>query len=76
MADQTATDWMQERHEFRVMPLIFGLLVVTGSVLFLLDDQGVAEIDSNVVGAALLVIVGAVSVTRAVVHLLSKREPG
>jgi hypothetical protein len=80
MADDTAAgvvaDIAQERHAFRLTPLIFGLLAVTASGLFLLDDQGVANVDSDVVGAALLLVVGAASVTRALVHLLSKRSPG
>ncbi|MCW2544368.1 MAG: hypothetical protein JWM40_1920 [Frankiales bacterium] len=74
--DLASLDAPQERHAFRLSPLIFGLLTVTASGLFLLDDQGAVNVDSDVVGAALLLVVGAASVIRAVVHLRSKNAPG
>jgi hypothetical protein len=75
MADETLAT-AAERHAFRLGPLIFGLLTVAASLLFLLDQEKVANIDSDVVGAALLVVVGAAAVTRAVVHLIGQRSPG
>lgn len=65
-----------ERHAFRYFPLLFGLVAVAASVLFLVDDQGVADLDSGVVAATLLVVLSAGSVIRAVVKLLDRRTPG
>lgn len=63
-----------ERHEFQLGSLIIGLLVIAVGVLFLVNDQGVIDVDQAVAGAALLLVVAIASIARAVVRLMSSRR--
>lgn len=66
-----------ERHAFQLGSLIMGLLVIAVGVLFLVNEQGVIDVDEAVAGAALLLVVGIASIVRAVVRLLNGRStPG
>ncbi|MCU1588418.1 MAG: hypothetical protein JWN31_1911 [Frankiales bacterium] len=62
-----------ERHAFQLGSLVIGLLVMAVALLFLVNDQGVVDVDQAVAGAALLVVVAAASIVRAVVRLLGRR---
>ena len=64
---------MADRHAVDSASLVTGLLAVTGSALYLLDDAGAVAVDEAVAAAVLLVVLGAVSLLRSL-RLL--RRPG
>lgn len=65
-----------ERHEFQLGSFVLGLLVIAVATLFLVNEQGIADVDQAVAGAVLLLVAAAASIIRALVRLLSSRIPG
>lgn len=62
----------REAHEFQPGTLIVGLLVLAGAVLYLVNDGGVLDVDGQVAGAVLLLIVGATLVIKTAIRLVGR----